>query len=170
MFEYIDTSFISEWLIRSYASVNDIQSWWLNNDNAIHFSHFWLSDFPDERRQEIMELEINLLKEELKLGFEKGLHNGAVHERDFAKVLRAVLREYPKDFGGDGSGLGFLDLVRNIAGGKTERYVQLLSAVKCSTENTVFIEYLLAIRSFCLVSLVSAIIMFYRKLKDLNAK
>lgn len=49
-----------------------------------------------------------------------------------------------------------------------EAYRLLLTNVKCSTINPQYIQWLLAIRSFALVTFLQAVITFYRELAEMH--
>lgn len=109
-------------------------------------------------------MEMGLLTEEIRSAFAAGIEAGKVTDFDMQKLLRATIREFPSVFGGDGT--DFVDIVRLLGSGKKERFRELLSAVKCSTKNTQYAQWLLSIRSFGLISLVSAVVTFYRRAAD----
>ena len=102
-------------------------------------------------------------------------------EADVARLMRAVFSEYPAAFQGDPA--QFVDIVRALAlGAATEgtgtctymcaitfihthaEYKQLLSGLKCQASNAQYMQWLLAIRSFALVSFVTAVVNFFRNM------
>jgi len=89
-----------------------------------------------------------------------------VSPRDILRLVRAVFREYPDEILAD-NGAGCLDLLRCLCSEQREDdYRRLLSQVRCSTANELYLQWLLAIRSFCLVSVTNAALAFYRTFAD----
>lgn len=82
--ECMDVSHISEWLQRTNETVEAMRAWWNTEDNAVTFQHFWLSEFDDKRRAELVELEGDLLQEELKLALRVGLESRQVRTLPFS--------------------------------------------------------------------------------------
>lgn len=99
----------------------------------------------------------------MRLAFRCGLDDSRVTDSDIRKVLRAVIPEFPDQFGG-GDGTAFLDMVRAISNKKNRRFRDLLSAVKCSTKNTQYAQWLLATRAFALISMISSVSRFFCRL------
>lgn len=167
---FLDRGLVPEWLVRANTALKDLQSWWSQDrQNGMRLTHFWLSNFSDEKRRELLHMEYDLLLQEVKMALDSGVEKGAVTDTHINWVMRAVLPEYPNHFGDD-DGTGFLDLARILAigNGKPE-FRELLAAVKCSTENTLYAQWLLALRSLSLVTMVTAPIVFFRRLEDLTS-
>ena len=164
---HLDVTFVSDWLQRANTAIVDLQDWWIAGSNAMNFSHFWLEELADDKRGQLLELEYELLREEIRLAFQAGMESGRVTEANLSKLMRAVLREYPTQFGGDGT--AFLDIVWGLSREKTVEFKEVLSNINCSTKNTQYAQWLLATRSFTLILMVSSITNFYRKLVDLPA-
>lgn len=129
------------------------------------FTHFWLSEFSDAKREELLIMEHEILTAELQTAFQVGLRNKEITELDVAKLLRAVFREYPNAFS-EGDGTQFIDLLRVLVMGQGTAYRSLLAQIRCTTKNESHIQWLLAIRSFALFSVVSAITNFFREFSD----
>ena len=162
---YLDESFVGDWLMRANLAITDLQEWWCLGSNAMSFSQFWLAELADDKRGQLLELEYELLREEIRLPFMAGMEDGRVTEADLSSMMRAVLREYPAQFSGDGT--AFLDIVWGLSREKTVEFKEVLSKVNCSTKNTQYAQWLLAARSFTLISMVTSITNFYRKLATL---
>ena len=164
MLSYMDATVVSAWLTKSNKNVSEIAAYIAADDHFVQFAHFWLTDFPDIQKREIFELEIEILREELGFAFAPGRDDGKVSQRDISNLIGAIFREYPvKLLSGKGSFL-FLDYLDTFTSGRTEKYKQLLSDVKCSTKNKQYAQWLLATRSYALVSMWCAIVNFYRNL------
>jgi len=78
LLECIDVTYINEWLQRTNDTVLGMRAWWRLGDNALLFQHFWLSEFDEVRRAELVEMEGELLQEELKLALRVGLESRQV--------------------------------------------------------------------------------------------
>eukprot|EP00040_Diaphanoeca_grandis_P030120 m.177548 g.177548 ORF g.177548 m.177548 type:complete len:426 (+) comp31897_c0_seq1:230-1507(+) len=164
----LNPDFIPDWLVRSTTLMTDFQSWWSEDHNAISFQHFWLSEFKDSKRKELLEMEYELLVEEIKMGFGEGLQVERVTEMDVATLMRAILREYPSQFGSGDDGTSFIDLILVLGNPKTPEFRMMLSDVKCSTNNPVYAQWLLAMRSFAMITMITAVSTFYRRFTDLQ--
>jgi hypothetical protein len=152
-------------LIRANIAITNLQDWWCVGSNAMNFSQFWLAELADDKRGQLLELEYELLREEIRLAFMAGMEEGRVTEADLSSMMRAVLREYPSQFSGDGT--AFLDIVWALSREKTVEFKEVLSKVNCATKNTQYAQWLLAARSFTLISMVTSITNFYRRLVTL---
>eukprot|EP00048_Salpingoeca_helianthica_P006198 m.95833 g.95833 ORF g.95833 m.95833 type:complete len:474 (-) comp13913_c0_seq1:130-1551(-) len=161
MLEFIDPTYVNEWLQRTNEAVCDLQAWWADADNSATFSHFWLSELPDSKRTELLEMEVDLFKEEVALAFKVGLEQGSVTEQNLAVLFRATLWEHPQLVLED-HGRAFLDTIAILARSKEEAFRGLLARVKCSTANPTYSTWLLAIRSFGLITLAAACVHFFR--------
>ena len=164
MLVYMDATIVAEWLTRANTSLEDLATYCTQGDNFVQFAHFWLSGFPDTQKLEIYEMEHEILIEEMGIAFAVGKESRKVLRRDVSDLASALFREYPtKLLGSKGSHL-FLDYLDILTSDRAERYKKLLADVRCSTRNRQFAQWLLATRSFALVSMWSAVINFYRNL------
>ena len=164
MLQYMDATMVSEWLTRSNTALEDMTTFCQQGDNFVQFAHFWLTDFPEVQKQEIYQMEHEILMEEVGLAFAVGKEARQIVRRDCADLVSALFREYPtKLFSTRGSVL-FMDYLDVLTSDRSERYKKLLSDVRCSTRNKQYAQWLLATRSFALVSMWSAIVNFYRNL------
>lgn len=167
---HIDTDFVSEWLVRANQSVTEMQLWWCRDDNGVKFSHFWLSVFSDDRRKGLLEMEYDLLVEEIRPAFRgDGRGPSLVTNAHLEKLMRSVVREYPTQFGHSDDGTPFLDMAWVLATkGRPGQYRDLLSDVKCSSHNTLYGQWLLAMRSFALITMVTAVTGFYQRFSEME--
>lgn len=167
---HINTDYVAEWLVRANESVTEMQQWWCHDDNGVKFSHFWLSVFPDDRRKGLLEMEYDLLVEEIRLAFRgDGRGPSPVTNAHLEKLMRSVVREYPTQFGHSDDGTPFLDMVWVLATkGRPGQYRDLLSDVKCSSHNTLYGQWVLAIRSFALITMVTAVTGFYQRFSEIE--
>ncbi len=92
-----------------------------------------------------------------------------------------MLYEYPRAFEGDPA--NFIDVITALASPRTDPslfiffffvlnhvcFKQLLSQLKCHTSNVQFLQWLLALRSFALVSFSTAVLNFYRNMRESDA-
>ena len=161
---YLDATQVSEFLLLANSHVADLATWCYTGENFVHFAHFWLSDFPDMQKQEIIHLEYSILLDQLQFAFASGRDSGKVKQRDIQRFLGAVFREYPSRLLSSKGAFLFLDYLDILSSERTEQYKKVLSNVKCSTRIKQHAQWTLAIRSFTLVSVWIAIVNFYRKL------
>ena len=109
-------------------------------------------------------MEHEILVEEVGLAFAVGKESRKVVRRDGTDLVSALFREYPsKLLSSKGTHL-FLNYLDILTSDRAERYKKLLADVRCSTRNRQYAQWLLATRSFALVSMWSAIVNFYRNL------
>lgn len=162
---YIDATVVSTWLARANKSVQNLCDFCLNAEKFVQFSHFWLSDFPDQQKNEIFELEYEIIVEEANFAFAVGRDQRKVINRDILSLISAIFREYPGVLLSSKGPYMFLDYLHVLSSDKHTSYKRLLSDVKCSTRNKQFAQWILATRSFTLLSVWSAIVNFYRNLK-----
>ncbi|XP_076446995.1 uncharacterized protein LOC143284211 [Babylonia areolata] len=164
MLIYMDATIVAEWLTRANTALEDLTTYCTQGDHFVQFAHFWLSNFPETQRQEIYEMEHEILIEEIGLAFAVGKESRKIVRRDVTDLLSALFREYPtKLFSSKGAHL-FLDHLDILTSDRTERYKKLLADVRCSTKNRQYAQWLLATRSFALVSVWAAVVNFYRNL------
>jgi hypothetical protein len=160
----MDATMVAEWLTRANTALEDMITYCQQGDHYVQFAHFWLSDFPEVQKQEIYQMEHEILVEEVGLAFACGKEARQVVRRDVTDLISALFREYPmRLFSTKGTYL-FLDYLDILTSDKAERYKRLLSDVRCSTSNRQYAQWLLATRSFALVSMWSAVVNFYRNL------
>lgn len=161
---YQDANMVAEWLSRANDMVSDISLWCHTGENFVQFAHFYISDFPDMQRQEILQMEYGIFMDELGLAYSAGRESGKVKYSDLTYLASAVLREYPSKLLSSKGAFLFLDHLDVLSSEKAEPYKKLLSDVKVSTGNRQYAQWLLGTRAFALGSLWSAIVGFYRKL------
>jgi len=81
----------------------------------------------------------------------------------------AVLREYPDRLVGHRGSYLFLDYLEILVSERKADYLRLLTDVRISTRNRQLAQWLLAIRSFGLLSIWTAVISFFRQLHESQA-
>ncbi|XP_060064137.1 uncharacterized protein LOC132544543 [Ylistrum balloti] len=161
---YMDATVVSNWLERANRMVTEITSYCNSEDNFVTFAHFWFSGFEDVQKIELFDLEHSILVEEMSFAFAVGKDQGKVNQRDINNFIRALFREYPdKLLSAKGPNM-FLNHLDVLSSQKHTQYKKLLSDVKCSTKNKQYAQWILATRSFALVSVWSAVVNFYRNL------
>lgn len=158
MLNYMDATIVAEWLIRSNSLLEELDTFCSTGDNFVKFSHFWLTDFSDTKKQEIYEMEHDILIHEVGLAFAVGRESCRVAQREILDLVSTLFHEYPSKLE---SNYLFLDYLYILTSGRYELYKKLLSDVHCSTHNRQYAQWLLATRSFALVSMWCAIIKFY---------
>lgn len=171
---FIDSSYVTLWLERAQQNLAMLREWYKDTENVLLFSHFWLSEMPNKDRRDLVELEGDVLLDEFRMALQTGFDGGSVNDEDLISLRRAVFSEYPDIFFSD-AGMGCLDLL-HILGTDPIHWVQtteqgtvlnhpyheLLGSVKCTTVNAELRQWLLSLRGFCLVSMLNAIIGFFK--------
>ncbi|KAL5018187.1 hypothetical protein ScPMuIL_003909 [Solemya velum] len=168
MLAFMDATIVSGWLTRANEGISNISSFMNISINFVEFAHFWLTEFPDGQKREIFELEFDILSEETTFAFTVGIDQRKVSQTDIVNLIGAIFHEYPNKLLGVNGGHLFLYYLSILSSGRTNEYKKLLSEVKCSTQNRQYAQWILATRSFSLVSIWSAIVNFYRNCKKRN--
>lgn len=161
---YMDATVVSNWLSRANKMVTELTTYCNSDDNFVTFAHFWFSGFEDVQKIELFELEHDILVEEMNFTFAVGKEQRKVTQRDLNSFISALFREYPSRLlSAKGTNM-FLNHLDVLSSQKQAQYKRLLSDVKCSTKNKQYAQWILATRSFALVSVWSAVVNFYRNL------
>ena len=82
-------------------------------------------------------------------------------EKDIYAFFRAVLHEYPAMVV-EHEGSSFIDIISLLAQNRQSSFRDVLAHIKCRTSNSTYTQWLLAVRSFALVTLAAAVVTFYR--------
>jgi hypothetical protein len=162
---YIDATVVSSWLTRANGNVHNLSEFCNNSEKFVQFAHFWLSDFPDQQKNEIFELEYEIIVEEANFAFTVGREQRKITNRDILSLISALFREYPGMLLSSKGPYLFLNYLDVLSSEKQTSYKRVLSDVKCSTRNKQYAQWILAMRSFTLLSVWTAIVNFYRNLK-----
>lgn len=162
---YIDATVVSSWLSRANGNVHNLSDFCQNSEKFVQFAHFWLSDFPDQQKNEIFELEYEIIVEEANFAFTVGREQRKITNRDILGLISALFREYPGMLLSSKGPYLFLDYLDVLSSDKQTGYKRVLSDVKCSTRNKQYAQWILAMRSFTLLSVWTAVVNFYRNLK-----
>ncbi|XP_071107878.1 uncharacterized protein [Haliotis cracherodii] len=165
---YMDATLVSGWLTQANDAVGALCKFCHAGDNYVQFAHFWLSSFSDVQKHEIFEMEYEILIEEMSLAFSVGREQRKVLRSDITNLASALLVEYPSKLMSSKGNHLFLDYLDILSSEKREQYKNLLSNVRCSTKNRQYAQWLLATRSFALVSMWSAITNFYQNLTGIG--
>ena len=157
IFQLFDRSVVLVWLEQSKRSITDISDWCAADENFIHFAHFWLSEFPSDRRLSMFEFEYGLLRDKIA----SGCRSKPPSSEQLASFLTAILHEFPE---GRLTGLAdayiFLEHLEALA--EKQKRDSLLTAVSYSLCSQQYYDYLLAVRTYAIVTIWSAILDKYR--------
>ena len=151
-----DKSIVLVWLEQTKRSITDISDWCTEEDNFICFAHFWLSEFPSDCRCSMFEFQYGILRDKIAFGCSK-----RPSPEQLASFLNAVLHEFPE---GRLCGLSdahiFLELLEALA--EKHKRDRLLAGVVYSLHSRQHYDCMLAVRSYAIVSICSAILDQYR--------
>uniref|UniRef100_A0A0B6ZP05 SIPAR domain-containing protein n=1 Tax=Arion vulgaris TaxID=1028688 RepID=A0A0B6ZP05_9EUPU len=164
MLPYMDATLVANWLARSNVALQELVKYCSKADNFVQFAHFWLSEFPDLQKRDILAMEHAILLEEITLAFAVGKESRKVVRKDILDICEAVFQEYPVKLLSVNGPHIFLDCLDILSSKKQDRYKRLLSDVRCSTKNRQYAQWLLATRSFAFVNVWSSVVNFYRNL------
>lgn len=159
--QLFDRSVVLVWLQQTKRSITDIADWYAEGENFIRFSHFWLLEFSSDRRCSMFELEYGLLRDKIAAG----CRSKQPSSEQLVSLMSTVLHEFPK---GKLTGLAdactFLENLEALAEkGKRD---SLLAAVSYSLCNQQHYDCLLAVRTYAIVTVWSAILDQYRSGMD----
>ena len=160
----MDVSYVGEWLTRAGAALTDFQWWWAQEDNSVLFAHFWLSEFDDDQRNDLLTMESDILRDEIAIAFTVAQRDNVVTDEDVSKLVKAVFPEYPTAFTGDAG--TFIDILRMLSADKLDDFKHIMSRMRCTSSNPQYTQWLLALRSFTLVSFSTAIVNFFRNMLE----
>ena len=166
MLTYLDATLVSEWLANSNELVGEMTQWCHQKENYVQFAHFWLSEMPQLQRQEILKLEYSIVMDQFSLAFAPGRDAGQVKYKDIVHYTQAVFREYPANLFSSKGPFTFLNHLDILTSERAVEYKKLLTDVRCSTKIKQHAQWTLACRAFCLVSVWSAVLKFYRTLQS----
>jgi len=157
----LDTSVVLVWLEQTKRSTTDISDWCAEEDNFIHFAHFWLSEFPADRRSHMFEFEYGLLRDKIESGF----RGQKPSPEQLASFLAVILHEYPEGrLSRIADSYTFLEHLEALA--ERHKRDSLLTALIYPLRNRQHYDYLLAVRSYAIVTICSAILDQYRSGTD----
>jgi len=155
--QLFDRSVVLVWLEHSKRSITDISDWCAEDENFIRFAHFWLSEFPSDRRQNMFEFEYDLLRDKIA----SGCRSKQLSSEQLASFLSAILHEFPE---GRLTGLAdayiFLEHLEALA--DRRKRDNLLATVSYSLHRQQHYDCLLAVRTYTIVTIWSAILDQYR--------
>jgi len=155
--QLFDRSVVLVWLEQTKRSVTDISDWCAEEENFVRFAHFWLSEFPPARRCSMFEFEYGLLRE--KIAASCGSKQPPAE--DIASSLSAILHEFPEGrLNGLADAYVFLEHLEALA--ERRKRNSLLAAGTYSLHSRQHYGCLLAVRSYAIVSIWSAILDKYR--------
>ena len=166
MLTYLDATIVSEWLLNSNEVVGEMTKWCHQKENYVQFAHFWLSEMPQLQRQEILKLEYSIVMDQFNLAFAPGRDVNQIKYKDIVHFTQAVFREYPANLFSSKGSYTFLNYLDILTSERTSEYRKLLTDVRCSTRIRQHAQWTLACRAFCLVSVWSAVLKFYRTLQS----
>ncbi|XP_078609904.1 uncharacterized protein LOC144881070 isoform X1 [Branchiostoma floridae x Branchiostoma japonicum] len=159
---YMDEAVIADWLMRTNAMVEELSDWCCHGDNFVRFAHFWLSGIPPAQRTQLIGMEVGIVRDEMERAFRTGRESGDVTSLALRKLLSAVLREYPTKLLTSKGPHIFLEKLDVLTSGRSEEYRATLTDVKVRTRNKRFVQWVLALRAFALLSVWHAAVAFYR--------
>ena len=165
---YTDANVISGWLQRCNRELDEIVRWLKQGHNFIRFADFMLNQFHYAKRKDLIDMEVSFILNEFELAFKVGIRDKTFRIQDLRTLLQVVISEYPARLHGRKGSNILLNMLLTFSCGKNEAYKKLLADVKFSTSNKQYIQWLLAMRAFGLISLSNGVIDFYKQLTGLE--
>ncbi|XP_061455518.1 salivary gland specific protein SAGSIN1 isoform X2 [Rhineura floridana] len=163
LFKHFEGAAVIGWLQRAHNFIGDMGTWSYCGDNFVRFAHFWISELQYNQKQQLLELEMGVIEDEVRLAFE-GSDSKEFQPSDLNSILAAVLSEYPVGLVNNQNPYVFLDYLNLMSSADTSGYKKMLSSIQYTTKNPQIAQWLLAIRAFALANLWHAIVKFYKAL------
>ncbi|XP_053131940.1 salivary gland specific protein SAGSIN1 isoform X3 [Hemicordylus capensis] len=157
-FGCFDSTVVTGWLEKAHGFVSDLGAWSCCGENFVRFAHFWLSELQHNQKQQLLELELGVIEDEVRLAFPEGPETQEAQPLDLTGILAAALSEYPMALVNNQNPYVFLDYLNLMSLEITTGYKKMLSDIQYPTKNPQIAQWLLAIRAFALASLWHAIV------------
>ncbi|XP_066496439.1 cytohesin-3 isoform X1 [Tiliqua scincoides] len=161
LFHCFDGAVAAGWLEKAHILISDLGTWSCSSDNFVHFAHFWLSELQFNQKHQLLELEMGVIEDEVRLAFPEAKES---QQLDLNSILATVLSEYPMGLVNNQNSYVFLDYLNLMSSEGTAGYKQMLSSIQYTTKNPQIAQWLLAVRAFALANLWHAIVKFYKAL------
>ena len=95
MMMYCDEQHVYEWLREANVFKEELTAWSQCEDNFVCFAHFWLTEFPEDQRRNLFQMEFSIVLEHLEEAFITGRRPGHLSRDDLEGFASVVFREYP---------------------------------------------------------------------------
>ncbi|XP_042293950.1 uncharacterized protein LOC121914528 [Sceloporus undulatus] len=164
LFNHFDSTAVMGWLETAHTLISEMGEWSCSGHNFVHFAHFWLSELQFNQKQQLLELEMGVIEDEVRLAFLEGSNSKEVPSSELNSVLAAALSEYRMGLVNNQKPYIFLDYLHFMSSVDASGYKEMLSGIQYTIKNPQIAQWLLAIRAFALASLWHAIVKFYKTL------
>ena len=159
--KHIDGSVVTSWLHRSNESAEWLAKWVSAKDFFARFAKFWLSEMDRQKQKELIEMEVEIILDELEFSVHDGIKSKKVSQHDVMLFFLLIIWEYPSKMCGLQSDIFVLNVLVTLSSGQKDRYRKLLSNVKFATKDAEEIHWILSVRAFALISIITALVKFY---------
>ncbi|XP_028408071.1 uncharacterized protein LOC114530669 [Dendronephthya gigantea] len=162
--EYVDGSVVSSWLHRSNESVQWLSKWVSTKEYFVKFANFFLVEMDHQKQTELVEMEVEVILDEITFSVQDGLKQKKVSKDDVMSFFLLIIWEYPSKICGEHSSIFVLNTLVTLASAQKDKYRKLLSNVKFATKHPEQIHWILSVRAFALISIITAMVKFYSSL------
>uniref|UniRef100_A0A803SXH8 Family with sequence similarity 220 member A n=1 Tax=Anolis carolinensis TaxID=28377 RepID=A0A803SXH8_ANOCA len=152
-FNNFDSTAVAGWLDTAQNLISEMGEWSCSGDNFVHFAHFWLSELQLNQKQQLLELEMGVIEDEVRLAFLEGPDSNEIQPSELNSILAASLSEYHMGLLNNQNALVFLDYLNLMSSVDASEYKEMLSNIQYTIKNPQITQWLLAIRAFALASL-----------------
>ncbi|XP_060116859.1 salivary gland specific protein SAGSIN1 isoform X2 [Heteronotia binoei] len=159
-----DNAAVADWQKKARGFMSDLGVWSCSGENFVQFAHFWLLELQHNQKQQLLELEMGIIEDKLRLALLQGSDCEEFQPLDFNTILAVALSEYPTGLVSSQSSYIFLDYLNFMSSDQTPGYKKMLSSIQYTARNVQIAQWLLAIRAFVLANLWHAIVKFYKVL------
>ena len=163
---YFDSSILSNWLEITSVRLENLRS--LTTSRFINFIYFWLKQFDHQHKQSLLQMEFELFVEHLLLAFTPN----DVDSTQINQFARKILHDIDQQFGEhsidkDYDFIGYIDIFNRNK--RDDQYRTLLANLPNElTENitnSLYLQWMLAIRAFGLTAISAAAVEFFDKIQ-----
>lgn len=85
--------YLESWLRESNKLVMILHEWWQAGDNVTQFSHFWISEFPSQKKLDILRMELEITRDHIVTLF--GDQQSQLKDSIVEQLIYAIIPEYP---------------------------------------------------------------------------
>lgn len=158
IFGYVDSASVAAWQERARGVLRELGRWSASRENFVQFAHFWLFELQDEQKQVLLELELGVIEDEVRLAFLERLDSKELQPSELNAILLVALSEYPVGLVSNQHPYIFLDYLNLMSSPDTSGYREMLSNIQYPSKNPQITQWLLAIREFALANLWHAMV------------
>ena len=162
--KHIDGAVVTSWLHSSNESAQRLSKWVSTKDFFARFAKFWLAEMDRQKQKDLVEMEVEIILDEIAFAVQDGIKCEKVSQQDVMSFFLLIMWEYPSKMCGPQSHMFMLNALVTLSSGRKDKYRKLLSNVKFATKDPDQTHWILSVRAFALISIITALVNFYSSL------